>query len=93
MTAFPALISDMTERIQTFSAYFVIYTQMPMHTFTHICRSKLLSMDYTLIWKQCRRQKHSFHLVLHRSSIPKGKYVFQLFLSICRNFVQCILYR
>jgi hypothetical protein len=29
MTAFPALINDMTEKIQTFPAYFVIYTQIP----------------------------------------------------------------
>jgi len=93
MTVFPALTNDMTERIQTFPAYFVIYTQIPTHMFIYICRFKLLSMDYTLIWKLCRRQKHSFHLALHRPPIPKGKYGFHLFLSICRNFVQYILQR
>ena len=50
MTAFPALINNMTERIQTFPAYFVIYTQIPTHMSIHICRFKLLSKDYTLIW-------------------------------------------
>lgn len=93
MTAFPALINDMTKRIQTCQAYFVIYTQIPTCLSIHICRFKLLSMDYTLIWKLLRRQKHSFHLALHRPPIPSDKYGFQLFLSICRNFVQYILHR
>lgn len=49
MTAFPALINDMTERKQTFPAYFVIYTQIPSHMSIHICMFKLLSVDSTLI--------------------------------------------
>lgn len=79
------MINSMTQRIQTISAYFVIYTQKPTHMSIHICRFKFLSMDYTLLWTWYSRQKHSFHLALHSPPILRGKYGFQLFLSTCRN--------
>jgi hypothetical protein len=48
VTAFTALINDITKRIQTFPVYFVIYTQIPTRMFTHIYGFKLLSINLHL---------------------------------------------
>jgi hypothetical protein len=79
VTAFTALINDITKRIQTFPVYFVIYTQIPPHMFIHIYGFKLLSINLHLNLDAMQGIETFISLSTARHQSPKSSKVSSCF--------------